>query len=65
VEVVQVFEHSWLPRSMFIAEGRFEEEVWDEMELVPPVKLKKGADLLDPRLLLLRLFQTVNYILPP
>jgi len=50
---------------MFIAEGRSEEEVWVEVELVPPVKLKKGADLLDPRLLLLRLFQTVNYILPP
>jgi len=50
---------------MFIAEGRSEEEVWGEVELVPPVKLKKGADLLDPRLWLLRLFQTINYILPP
>jgi hypothetical protein len=53
------------PRSMFFAEGRSEEEVWDEVELVPPVELQKGADLLDPRLWLLRLFQTINYILPP
>ena len=65
MDTVWVSNTPGFPRSMFFIEGRFDEEVWDEVELVHPVELKKGADLLDPRLLLLRLFQTINYILPP